>query len=164
MYEKRFANVLGSRMAYIDEGRGETILFLHGNPTSSYVWRNIIPHVSAMARCVVPDLIGMGDSAKLSPSGPTRYRFVEHQRYLEALYEQLDLGEHIVVVGQDWGSALAFDWGFRNQSRLRGIVHSESIPCAWNRENWPIEGLLESFLAMRSPAGEQLVLQENLFV
>ena len=164
MYEKRFANVLGSRMAYIDEGRGETILFLHGNPTSSYVWRNIIPHVSGMARCVAPDLIGMGDSAKLSPSGPERYRFAEHQRYLEALYEQIDLGDKIVLVGQDWGSALAFDWAFRHQERLGGIVHSESMPCTWSRENWPIAGLLDTFLALRSADGERLVLEENLFV
>jgi haloalkane dehalogenase len=163
-YKKKFAEVLGSRMAYLDEGRGDTILLLHGNPTSSYIWRNILPHLTGLARCVAPDLIGMGDSDKLLPSGPDRYRFVEHRRYLEGLYSKLNLGDAVVVVGQDWGSALAFDWAYRNQRRLKGIVHTESIPCAWSRANWPIEGLIENFLALRSPAGEKLVLQENAFV
>lgn len=163
-YQKKVAQVLGSRMAYLDEGRGDTLLLLHGNPTSSYIWRNILPHLTPLARCVAPDLIGMGDSDKLTPSGPGRYRFVEHQRYLEALYEQLDLGDAVVVVGQDWGSALAFDWAYRHQHRLKGIVHTESIPCAWSRQNWPIEGLLDSFLALRSPLGEQLILEGNAFV
>jgi haloalkane dehalogenase len=163
-YTKRYKTVLGSRMAYIDEGAGDTILFLHGNPTSSFIWRNIIPHLTKQARCVAPDLIGMGDSDKLTPSGPDRYRFVEHRKYLDALYGQLDLGDRVVVVGQDWGSALAFDWAYRNQDRLKGIVHTESIPCAWTRVNFPIEGLLDAFLALRSPAGEELVLNENRFV
>jgi haloalkane dehalogenase len=139
-------------------------VLLHGNPTSSYIWRNILPYLTGVARCIAPDLIGMGDSDKLSPAGPDRYRFVEHRRYLEALYEQLDLGDEVVMVGQDWGSALAFDWAYRNQGRLKGIVHTESIPCAWSRANWPIAGLIENFLALRSPAGETLVLRDNAFV
>ena len=163
-YKKKFVEILGSRMAYLDEGRGDTILLLHGNPASSFIWRNIIPYLTGFARCVAPDLIGMGDSDKLSPARPNRYRFVEHRRYLEALYAKLDLGDAVVVVGQDWGSALAFDWAYRNQRRLKGIVHTESIPCAWSRANWPIAGLLENFLALRSPAGENLVLQDNVFV
>lgn len=163
-YQKKFAQILGSNMAYIDEGQGDTILLLHGNPASSYIWRNIIPHLTGIARCVAPDLVGMGDSDKLSPSGPDRYRFVEHQRYLEALYEQLDIGDRVVVVGQDWGSALAFDWAYRNQSRLKGVVHTESIPCAWTREDFPIEGLLDNFLALRSELGEELILKNNMFV
>lgn len=164
-YKKKYAEVLGSRMAYIDEGEGDTILLLHGNPVSSYIWRDIIPHLSEFARCVAPDLIGMGDSDKLSPSGPDRYTFVEHQRYLEALYEKLNLGDRVVVVGQDWGSALAFDWAYRNQSRLKGIVHSESIPCEWTREDFPIpDDGLQNFLALRTAAGEDMILGTNFFV
>ena len=163
-YDKKFANVLGSRMAYIDEGQGDTILLLHGNPASSYIWRNIIPYLSGSARCIAPDLIGMGDSDKLPDTGPESYRFVDHQRYLEALYDQLDLGDHVVVVGQDWGSALAFDWAFRNQDRLKGVVHSESIPCEWTRADFPILGMLDSFLAFRSAAGEKMALEDNAFV
>lgn len=164
-YKKKYAEVLGSRMAYIDEGEGDTILLLHGNPASSYIWRDIIPHLSGFARCVAPDLIGMGDSDKLSPSGPDRYTFVEHRRYLEALYEQLDLGDKVVVVGQDWGSALAFDWAYRNQDRLKGIVHTESIPCEWTREDFPVpdDGLL-NFLALRTDEGEKMILGTNFFV
>jgi haloalkane dehalogenase len=163
-YEKNYAEVFGQRMAYIDEGKGDTILFLHGNPGSSYLWRNIIPHLEGKARCIAPDLIGMGDSAKLSPTWPNRYRFGEHQRFLEALYEAIDIGDRVVVVGQDWGSSLGFDWAYRHQDRLKGLAHTESIPCGWNRANWPIEGLLDTFLAMRSPAGDQLILQQNAFV
>ena len=163
-YQKKFATVLGARMAYVDEGEGDAILLLHGNPASSYIWRNIIPYLTGLGRCVAPDLIGMGDSDKLPNSGPQRYRFIEHRRYLEALYEQLDLGDQVVVVGQDWGSALGFDWAHRNQNRLRGIVHTESIPCEWTRENWPIAGAFETFLALRSPLGEKLGLEDNMFV
>ncbi len=163
-FEKKYADILGSRMAYIDEGEGDTILLLHGNPASSYIWRNIIPHLTGIARCIAPDLIGMGDSDKLSPSGPDRYRFAEHQKYLETLYEALGIGDRVVVVGQDWGSALAFDWAFRNQARLKGIVHTESIPCEWTREAFPIAGLFDSFLAFRSPEGERMALEDNLFV
>jgi haloalkane dehalogenase len=163
-YQKKFADVLGLRMAYLDEGRGDTILLLHGNPASSFIWRNVIPHLTGRARCVAPDLIGMGDSDKLDSADSSRYRFAEHQRYLEALYEKLKLGDAVVVVGQDWGSALGFDWAYRHQQRLKGIVHTESIPCGWSRSNWPIEGLIENFLALRSPVGEELVLQDNFFV
>lgn len=162
---KKHTNVLGHRMAYIDEGEGQTILLLHGNPTSSYIWRNIIPHLTGFARCVAPDLIGMGDSDKLPNTGPDSYTFVEHQKYLEALYSQLNLGNHVVVVGQDWGSALAFDWAYRNQGRLKGIVHTESIPCEWTREDFPIpDDGLDNFLALRTHAGEEMILGSNFFV
>ena len=164
-YHKKYVDVLGSRMAYIDEGEGETILFLHGNPASSYIWRNIIPHLTGRARCVAPDLIGMGDSDKLPDTGPDCYRFVDHQRYLEALYDQLDLGDEVVVVGQDWGSALAFDWARRHQDRLRGIVHTESIPCEWTRDDFPIpDDGLQNFLQLRTDAGEEMILGTNFFV
>lgn len=164
-YQKKFADVLGRRMAYIDEGAGPTILLLHGNPASSYIWRDIIPHLTGFSRCIAPDLIGMGDSDKLPATGPDSYSFVEHQKYLEALYAQLDLGDDIVVVGQDWGSALAFDWAYRNQDRIKGIVHTESIPCEWTREDFPVPGDgLENFLALRTPAGEDMIMGSNFFV
>lgn len=164
-YEKKFAEVLGSRMAYLDEGSGDTILFLHGNPASSFIWRNIIPHLSGSARCIAPDLIGMGDSAKLPNTGKGSYRFVDHRRFLEALYDQIDIGDRVVVVGQDWGSALAFDWAYRNQGRVKGIVHTESIPCEWTRKDFPILGDgLENFLALRTDSGEEMILNSNFFI
>lgn len=163
-YEKKYVDVLGARMAYIDEGAGDAILLLHGNPASSYIWRNIIPHLTGFARCIAPDLIGMGDSAKLPPSQPDRYRFFEHRRYLDALYDTLAIGDRVVIVGQDWGSSLLFDWAYRHQERLKGIVHTESMPCDWTRGNWPIEGLLDRFLHMRTDEGQEMILRDNSFV
>src|SRR5712691_6981976 len=107
---KRTATVLGRRMAYVEVGDGDPIVFLHGNPTSSYLWRNVIPHLARRGRCLAPDLIGMGDSDKLEPSGPDRYRFVEHRRHLDALLEALDVRPRVTLVVHDWGSALGFDW------------------------------------------------------
>jgi haloalkane dehalogenase len=97
-------------MAYVEEGEGPPIVFLHGNPTSSYLWRNVMPHLSGLGRLIAPDLIGMGDSSKLSRSGPDRYGFVEHRRYLDALLEHLEVMDDVVLVLHDWGSALGFDW------------------------------------------------------
>src|SRR5579872_4243269 len=109
-YTKKRATVLGQRMAYVEVGEGDPIVFLHGNPTSSYLWRNVIPHLEAAGRCIAPDLIGMGDSAKLPDSGPGSYRFVDHRRYLDALLETLGVKERVILVLHDWGSALGFDW------------------------------------------------------
>src|SRR5260370_40519166 len=109
-YHKQRQHVLGMEMAHVDEGRGDPIVFLHGNPTSSYLWRNVIPFLEGFGRCIAPDLIGMGDSAKLPNSGPDSYTFGEHRRFLDALLEQLDVRERVTFVVHDWGSALAFDW------------------------------------------------------
>lgn len=155
------------RMAYHDTGPAEgtrSIVFLHGNPTSSYLWRNIIPHVTDLGRCVAPDLIGQGDSDKLDDSGPGAYRFVEHRRWLDALLDDLDLGEEIVFVVHDWGSALGFDWARRHQDRVAGIAYMEAIvmPIAsW--DDWPpnARGIFQGF---RSEAGDEMVLAKNLFV
>ncbi len=164
-YEKKSVDVLGTQMSYIDEGVGDTILLLHGNPASSFIWRNIIPYLTPHARCIAPDLIGMGDSGKLPNTGPSSYRFVDHRRYLDALYEKIDIGDRVVVVGQDWGSALAFDWAYRNQARTAGIVHTESIPCAWTRDEFPIpDDGLANFLALRTNEGEAMILNSNFFV
>ena len=160
---KQSARVHGLNMAYLDEGEGDAIVFLHGNPTSSYLWRNIIPHVSDLGRCIAPDLIGMGDSDKLPNSGPESYRFVEHRKYLDALLEELDLGDRVVLVIHDWGSALGFDWAQRHRERVKGICYMEAIvrPVTW--AEWP-EAARGVFQGLRSPAGEAMILEKNLFV
>ena len=162
-YPKQYKEVLGSRMAYVEVGSGDPIVFLHGNPTSSYLWRNVIPHCEGLGRCIAPDLIGMGDSAKLSPSGPDRYRFVEHRRYLDALLESLDVRERVTLVIHDWGSALGFDWANRHRAAVRGIAYMEGIvmPVTW--ADWP-KAATPVFKGFRSPAGEQMVLEQNVFI
>ena len=161
--EKRFADILGSRMAYIDAGEGDAIVFQHGNPTSSYLWRNIMPHCAGLGRLVACDLIGMGDSAKLPDSGPDRYTFAEQARYLDALWDRLDLGRNIILVLHDWGSALGFDWASRHRDRVAGIVYMEAIvaPVTW--DDWPANAR-RVFQGFRSEAGEAMVLEKNTFV
>ncbi len=150
-------------MAYVDEGQGEPIVFLHGNPTSSYVWRNILPYVQKFGRIIAPDLIGMGDSEKLPQSGPGSYTFVEHRRYLDALLEALEVRERATFVGHDWGAALAFDWARRHPDAVKGIAFMEAVaePLSWSE--YP-EVALKRFQALRSPEGEQLVLEQNAFI
>ena len=155
--------VLDTHMAYVDEGSGDSIVFLHGNPTSSYLWRNVIPPVIPLGRCVVPDLIGMGESDKLSGEGDERYSFHEHQRYLDALFEELDLGDNIVLVIHDWGSALGFEWARRYPQRVRGIVYMEALVCPVTWDDWP-EAARGIFQGFRSPKGEELILERNLFI
>ena len=159
-HPRRTANVLDSEMTYVDTGDGDPVVFLHGNPTSSYLWRNVIPHLSGQTRCLAPDLIGMGDSGK-TPDGS--YRFADHARYLDAWFDALGLTERVVVVGHDWGSALGFDWACRHPERVKGIAYMEGIvrPMTW--DEWP-ERARNIFQAMRSPAGEEMVLQKNVFV
>ncbi len=160
---KSFRTVEGKRMAFHEVGSGDSIVFLHGNPTSSYLWRNVIPHVADQARCIVPDLIGQGDSEKLDEGGAGAYSFTEHRRYLDGLLEQLDIGERVTLVIHDWGSALGFDWANRHRDRVAGIAYMEAIvrPISW--DDWPpaARGI---FQAMRSDAGEEIILEKNLFV
>ncbi len=162
-YAKRRVQVLGHTMAYVDVGEGDPIVLLHGNPTSSYLWRNIIPHLEGLGRCIAPDLIGMGDSDKLEPSGPTRYRFVEHRAYLNALLDILEVQDSVTFVVHDWGSALGFDWGNHHRDAVKGFVYMEAIvqPLTWAA--WP-EAARRVFQGFRSPAGEAMVLEQNLFV
>lgn len=162
-YSKQTTDVLGSKMAYVESGSGDPIVFLHGNPTSSYLWRNVMPHLEGQGRLIAPDLIGMGDSDKLEPSGPERYTFVEHRRYLDALLEQLDVRENVTLVIHDWGSGLGFDWANRHREAIKGIAYMEAIvrPLTW--EQWP-EAARGIFQAFRSPAGEDVVLEKNVFV
>ena len=160
---KQFLTVNGKQMAYHDVGTGDPVVFLHGNPTSSYLWRDIVPHVSGQARCIVPDLIGQGDSDKLDDPGVDSYTFVEHREYLDGLLDQLDLGDRITFVIHDWGSALGFDWANRHRDRVAGICYMEAIvrPVSW--DDWP-EAAVGIFRALRSEAGEEMVLTKNLFV
>ncbi len=162
-YEKKRETVKGLEMAYVDIGEGDPIVFQHGNPTSSYLWRNVIPHLEALGRCIAPDLIGMGDSQKLPDSGPDAYRFVQHREYLDALLEQIGVRENVTWVIHDWGAALGFDWSNRHRGAVKGIAYMEAIvrPVSW--EEWP-EAARRIFQGFRSPAGEQLVIENNLFV
>lgn len=165
--EKQFATVNGRRMAYIDsgpdDGNGNAIVFQHGNPTSSYLWRNVMPHCEGLGRLVACDLIGMGDSEKLDGSGPGRYTYAEQREYLFALWDQLALGDRVTLVIHDWGSALGFDWARQNPGRVRGIAYMEGIvqPVSW--DDWP-ENARGAFRGFRSEAGEEMVLEKNFFV
>lgn len=159
-HPRRRVRVLDTEMAYVDTGTGDPVVFLHGNPTSSYLWRNVIPHVERVGRCLAPDLVGMGDSGK-APAGS--YRFVDHARYLDAWFEALGLTRRVTLVMHDWGSALGFHWAHRHPERVRGLVYMEALvrPVTW--EEWP-DVARKIFQAMRSPAGEEMVLQKNVFV
>lgn len=160
--EKSRATVLGAPMAYLETGVGDPIVFLHGNPTSSYLWRNVIPEVAPMGRCVAPDLIGMGDSAQIG-EGPNAYRFVEHRRYLESFLDVVGVKKNVTLVGHDWGGALLFDWGRRNRDAVKAVVYMETIVTPLTEEDWP-EAARRIFMGMRSDAGEEMVLEKNVFV
>ena len=164
LYQKRRRRVLGSEMAYVEVGEGDPIVLLHGNPTSSYLWRNVLPHLEPLGRCIAPDLIGMGDSDKLPDSGPGSYRFVEHRRYLDALLEALDVRERVTLVIHDWGSALGFDWANRHREAVKGIAYMEAIvrPQSW--DHWDNANMRPALKALRSEAGEAMVLQDNFFI
>ena len=161
--EKKSVTVNGHQMAYVERGSGDPIVFLHGNPTSSYLWRNIVPHVEDRGRCLAPDLIGMGDSDKLPDSGPDRYRFVEHRNYINGWFDAVVPDGKVTLVVHDWGSALGFDWAHRNPDRVRGIAYMEGIvkPMEWDEFSQSARPVFEGF---RSPAGEEMVLEKNIFV
>jgi len=158
-FESRFVTVHGSRMHYVEQGAGDPILFLHGNPTSSYLWRNVIPHLSPLGRCVAPDLIGMGKSDKPD----IEYRFFDHSRYVDGFIEALGL-RNITLVIHDWGSALGFYYAMRHESNVKGIAFMEAIvrPLSW--DEWP-EQARQVFQGFRTPGvGEQMILEQNMFV
>jgi haloalkane dehalogenase len=159
----QYKEIAGSRMAYVDEGQGDAIVFAHGNPTSSYLWRNVMPHLEGLGRLVASDMIGVGASDKLSPSDPDRYNYAEQRDYLFALWDALDLGDNVVLVLHDWGSALGFDWANRHRDRVKGIAFMEAIvaPTTWSE--FP-NSVRQVFQGLRSPAGEQMVLEQNIFV
>ncbi len=159
-FRKR-VSVLDTNIAYVDVGEGDPIVFLHGNPTPSYLWRNIIPYTLPLGRCLAPDYVGMGNSGS-APNGS--YRFVDHRRYLDAWFDALQLTRNIILVVHDWGSALGFSWAQRYPEKIKAIVYMEGIVrpfLSW--DEWP-ETTREFFKAQRTPAGEDLILQKNLFI
>lgn len=158
--DKHHLPVLDSTIAYVEMGEGDPIVFLHGNPTSSYLWRDVMPHVSDLGRCIAPDLVGMGDSGRLPGS---QYRFVDHRRYLGAFLDAIGVAHDVTLVVHDWGSALGFDWAKQHPAALKGLCYMEAIvaPVTW--DDWP-EAARPIFQAMRSPAGEEIILTKNVFV
>lgn len=161
--KKKFIDVNGKRMAYVEMGQGDPIVFQHGNPTSSYLWRNIMPHLKGQGRCIAVDLIGMGDSDKLDNPGPDSYRYVEHRDYLFKAWEQLGIEDNVTLVIHDWGSALGFDWACQHPDKVLGIAYMEAIvrPIVWRE--WP-EAARSIFQGFRSPAGDAMILENNVFV
>jgi haloalkane dehalogenase len=162
---KRHVSILDASMAYHERGQGAPVLFLHGNPTSSYLWRDVIPELEGRGRLIAPDLIGMGDSAKLPNPGPDTYRFMTHRKYLAAFIEAvIGPSDSVVLVVHDWGSALGFDWANHHRDRVRGIAYMEGIvrPIAswdqWSASATPI------FQGFRSDKGETMILDRNMFV
>jgi haloalkane dehalogenase len=160
---KRYQLVGGKRIAFHERGDGDAIVFLHGNPTSSYIWRNVVPHVADQGRCILPDLIGMGDSDKLDDSGPGSYSFFDHRRYLDGFLEQIDLSERVMLVLHDWGAALGIEWARLHPDGVAGIAYLEGIVGQIDVDDWG-EAFASFFRAMRSDAGEELVLEKNAFV
>ena len=162
-HPKKTVAVNGKTMSYVEMGEGEPIIFQHGNPTSSYLWRNIMPHLADQGRCIAIDLIGMGDSDKLEDSGPDRYTLLEHRDYWEGALDALGVSNNVTLVIHDWGSALGFDWANRHRESVMGIAYMEGIvrPVSW--DDWP-EAARGVFQGFRSPAGEEMVLEKNVFV
>jgi haloalkane dehalogenase len=163
----QYKQIRGNRMAYVDEGAGPdddtAIVFAHGNPTSSYLWRNVMPHLEGLGRLVACDMIGMGASDKLDGSGPDRYHYAEQRDFLFELWDALDLGDRVVLVLHDWGSALGFDWANKHRDRVAGIAFMEAIvaPITWTDFHESVRGVFQGF---RSPEGERMVLEQNIFV
>ncbi len=162
-HPKKSVTVKGKKMTYVEMGQGDPIIFLHGNPTSSYLWRNIMPHLKDQGRCIAPDLIGMGDSDKLDNVNTGSYRFVEHRDYLDALLETLGVTENATLVIHDWGSALGFDWANRHRDAVKAIAYMEGIvrPLEWADWSKEATGVFQGF---RSPAGEDMILENNIFI
>jgi haloalkane dehalogenase len=161
---KQYAQVLGRRMAYIEQGHGEPIVFLHGNPASSFLWRLVLPEVVSLGRCIAPDLIGMGDSEKLPAADPARYTFLRHRDFLDTLLDQLAATGQLTLVLHDWGSALGFDWARRNPDRVRAIVYMEAIVRPFpDWDAWPPPAR-STFQWLRSPAGDEVLQRPTLFI
>ena len=161
--EKKFVEVLGKKMAYHERGEGNPIVFQHGNPTSSYLWRNIIPHLEKQGRCIAIDLIGMGDSEKLEDKGENTYSYHVQKRYFDACLKELNIDNNVIFVIHDWGSSLGFNWSFENQNSVKGICYMEAIVQNLIWDSWP-DDATSIFQGFRSEAGEDLILKKNLFI
>ena len=162
-YERKLITIKGRQMAYVDEGQGDAIVFQHGNPTSSYLWRNIMPHCEGLGRLIACDLIGMGESEKLENSGPDRYTYAEQRDYLFDLWDQIGVGDNVIFVVHDWGSALGFDWSNQNRDRVQGLAYMEAVVKTLNWSDFPDLGR-KVFQGFRSEAGESMILDKNMFV
>ena len=163
-HPKKTIEVLGKQMAYVEMGEGDPIVFQHGNPTSSYLWRNIMPYAKDKGRCIALDLIGMGDSEKLENSGPDRYTFAEHYEYFSAAMEALGVTENVTLVIHDWGSALGFHWANQHRDAVKGICYMEAIVAPMPTWDDFSKDAAPVFQGFRSPAGEEMVLEKNIFV
>ena len=162
-FSKKYVTVLGKKMAYCEIGEGDPIVFQHGNPTSSYLWRNIMPHLETHGRCIAIDLIGMGDSEKLEDSGDNTYSYHIQKKYFDACLEELGIHDNITLVIHDWGSALGFHWAQEHPSQVKGICYMEGIvmPLTWEDWNQDAKGIFQGF---RSEAGTEMILRKNLFI
>ena len=161
--KKKYIKINGKNMAYVEVGSGDPIVFQHGNPTSSYLWRNIIPILKDHGRCIAVDLIGMGDSEKLNNSNSDSYRYIEHRDYLFKAWKALGINKNVTLVIHDWGSALGFDWAYQHPDSILGIAYMEAIvrPLTW--DEWP-ELARNIFKGFRSSSGEELILEKNMFI
>lgn len=160
---KKYKTVHGVKMAYYEVGEGDPIVFLHGNPTSSYLWRNVIPHVQHLGRCIAPDMVGMGDSGRLPDSGPGVYTFLNHRKYLFGLLDELGVDGNVVLVIHDWGSAMGFNWAYQNQGAVKGIAYMEALlspPDRIDSDHKPSK----FFQVLRSERGDKAILQDNMFI
>jgi len=161
--QKKNINVLGKKMTYVDKGEGDPIIFQHGNPASSYLWRNIIPYLENQGRCIAIDLIGMGDSDKLTDNGNNTYSYHIQKQYFDKCLKELEIRENITFVIHDWGSALGFNWAYEHQESVKGICYMEAIVKKISWEDWPKDAK-SIFQGFRSDAGEDLILKKNLFI
>ena len=161
--EKKFVEVLGKKMAYHERGEGNPIVFQHGNPTSSYLWRNIIPYLENQGRCIAIDPIGMGDSEKLEDKGENTYSYHVQKRYFDACLKELNIDNNVIFVIHDWGSSLGFNWSFENKNSVKGICYMEAIVQNLIWDSWP-DDATSIFQGFRSEAGEDLILKKNLFI
>ena len=163
-YEKKFASVKGKQIAYVEEGSGDPIVLLHGNPTSSFLWRNVIPELVESGRVIVPDLIGQGDSEKLPASeGPERYSLEVAYSYVDGLLESIGANQNVTLVIHDWGTGVGFLWAMRHPAAVKGVAYMEGIvkPVSWR--DWP-ESAVGIFKGFRSDKGEDLILNRNMFI
>ncbi len=161
---KKFITINQHKMAYVDEGQGDPIVFLHGNPSSSYEWRNVLPHLTPFARCIAPDLIGMGDSEKLHSDEDNSYSFRTHQHYLSAFLTALNINKNVTLILHDWGSALGFDWAYHHQSSLKAIAYMEAFVATIDSWDLIPPEAVPLFQALRGNQGEKMVLEDNFFI
>ncbi len=162
-WNKKYIDVSGKQIAYVEMGEGDPIIFQHGNPTSSYLWRNILPQLQSLGRCIAMDLIGMGDSEKLKDAGSMTYSYATHKKYFDGFLDELGVKNNATLIIHDWGSALGFDWAQNNSEKVKAICYMEGIVQSMKWEDWneDARGIFQGF---RSPAGEEMIIEKNLFI